>query len=71
MSATINRDFYDMMPAEADAIRADRFIVHTGNGAYYVTGESAALTRGAELATLYGFAQVVRDSDGAILETFK
>ena len=62
----INRDFYDMTPAEADEIRTDRYMILTGNGAYYAKGKRAAWAKVKELlGTVTDWAVVKQDWDGA------
>ncbi|ALA06228.1 hypothetical protein THELONIOUSMONK_86 [Mycobacterium phage TheloniousMonk] len=61
----INRDFYDMTPAEADEIRRDRYTILTGNGAYYTYGRYATWAKVKELlATVTTWAEVKQSWDG-------
>ena len=64
----INRDFYDMMPAEADEIRRDRYLILTANGAYHAKGKQAAWDKTRELlATVTTWAQIKQDWDGKLV----
>lgn len=64
----INRDFYDMTPAEADDIRKDQYLILTANGAYYATGRHAAWSKVRELlGTVTTWAQVKQSWDGQLV----
>jgi hypothetical protein len=64
-TAIINRDFYDMTPAEADAIRESRYLILTANGAYHAKGRHAAWAKVKELmGTVTTWAEVKQDWDG-------
>jgi hypothetical protein len=71
-TAIINRDFYDMMPAEADAIRENRYLILTANGAYYAKGKQAAWNKTRELlATVATWADIKQDWDGKLVWSSK
>lgn len=54
-----------MTAAEADEIRANRYMILTANGAYYTKGKQAAWDKARELlGTVTTWAQIKQDWDG-------